>query len=152
MKQTWLTLLVAMGCFLFIGCGEKRPDGMPKLYPVTLVISQEGQPLAQASVSAIPESGFAQFSSGGVTDDSGTVVLFTHGQYKGMPLGKYKVTVQKTIVEDPQKSEADPSPTKIFDVVAAECSSREKTPLSFEVTAGTNQFDLNAGKPVRIKK
>ena len=49
MKTTYSIVLLTLLCFA--GCtSQKLPDGMPKLYPVTMTVTQEGKPLADASV------------------------------------------------------------------------------------------------------
>lgn len=42
---------------LLLGCrgDEPTPEGMPELFPVSLIIFQDGQPLADASIRLIPE-------------------------------------------------------------------------------------------------
>jgi len=85
------------GCFLLLsGCGgQKLPPGIPKLYPATITVIQDGNPLAGAEVVVISTDPSMNWSSGGVTDKNGVVKLRTMGQYDGVPLGKYKVGVRK---------------------------------------------------------
>ncbi|MGL6195669.1 MAG: carboxypeptidase-like regulatory domain-containing protein [Thermoguttaceae bacterium] len=84
----------------FIGCGPKVPADMPKLYPCTVVITQDNQPLEGAVVTLFHQDPSLQkWTAGGLTDVSGKVVLKTQGRYDGVAEGDYKVTVTKTEVE-----------------------------------------------------
>ena len=90
-----LGLIVA---FLCSGCGgQKLPADLPRLYPTTIVILQDGTPLAGAAITLInadPE--VTRYSgSSATTDASGRAVMFTEGMYQGLPAGTYKVTVLK---------------------------------------------------------
>ena len=141
-------LILFCSLMIFVGCnGQKRPAGMPKLYPVTLTITQANAPLVDAVVSVIPEEA-CQWSGGGTTDANGKLELYTQGQYKGIPLGKYKVTVSKEIIENPQMKESDP-PGKRFSVIDSVCGTRETTPLQIDVNESTKEFTLDVGKAVK---
>ena len=72
------------------GCGPKTPDGMPPLQPTTLTVTQEGSPVADATITLKSIDGSNNFTSGGTTGANGVATLVTHGQYKGVPVGKYK--------------------------------------------------------------
>ena len=92
----------AISCILLLaaGCTQQRPDGLPKLYPVSLRVVQEGKPLDGASlVLRTADADALPWTIGGKTDDSGTLVLWTHGKYKGVPAGKFKVVVSKIVNE-----------------------------------------------------
>ena len=105
-------LLILLSLVTFFGCAKQSvPDGLPKLVPVTLTFTQEGAPLTGAVVSLIDPN--IQFLVGGTTDADGTVVLYTHGLYKGAPLGKFKVRVVKT------ESDSTPQPMTMAEIMSS---------------------------------
>jgi hypothetical protein len=150
--------------FLFIvtlfGCSHKSvPDSFPKLVFVTLTLTQDGVPLDGAIVSLIDPN--IQFSVGGTTDTKGIVVLYTHGQHKGAPLGKYKVRIVKT-ESDPvpppprmgtpeyaaHMKEMQKNPPKTYTLVEKQYTKPETTPLELEIN-GTMTQTLDVGKAVK---
>ncbi|MCL2743957.1 MAG: hypothetical protein FWE67_08900 [Planctomycetaceae bacterium] len=91
----------AVCCLLSLsGCnsGPALPSDLPKLTPCALTFTQEGQPLDGAMVTLNPTDGSKWYPSG-ITDEKGTVELYTNGKYKGAPKGKYKVVVKKIYTE-----------------------------------------------------
>jgi hypothetical protein len=154
MKKTFLLLFIVT----FFGCSHKSvPDGFPKLVSVTLTLTQDGTPLSGAIVSLINPN--VQFLVGGTTDAQGSVVLHTHGQYKGAPLGKYKVRVVKT--ESDPAPPAPPTlhgtefeayaklpPPKTYTLIEKQYTQAETTPLELEISRAMIQtFDV--GKAVK---
>ena len=89
---------------IVVGCGPKLPVGMPKLYPVTITVMQDGTPLEGATV--VLSGGSGVWSATGLTDAQGKTNLHTQGQYAGVPEGKFKVAVTKAI------SEGEPPPSR----------------------------------------
>ena len=86
---------------LLSGCGgERLPPGIPKLYPATITVMQDGNPLAYAEVIIMNVDPTVNWSAGGATDKNGTLKLRTMGRYDGAPLGKYKVAVRKRETPD----------------------------------------------------
>ena len=108
-----VSCLFVSSILLFSGCGgEKLPPGIPKLYPATLTVMQDGKPLAGAEVIMINVDPSTSWSAGGVTDQDGVLKLRTMGRYMGAPVGKYKVAVQKIEVPDtklPDEIPTDPA-------------------------------------------
>ena len=87
-----LVLLAGSGCNR-----ENRPPGLPDLYPVTLTILLDDQPLAGALVFLHTENPeIANWTVGSYTDNDGKAIIVTHGQFRGAPAGKFKVCVSKT--------------------------------------------------------
>jgi len=161
MKQLHLlVLLIAV-----IGCsGAPRPAGLPKLYPVTLTIQQEGQPLSGTMVQLVPQNP-SQWGSGGTTDAQGRVNIRTHGQYDGAPEGTYAVvlTKQETLYPMPEEiqrgsredqmawTQNNPNAlAETFDLIQPEFQSPETTPLKVHVDKKAVKQTLDAGKAVRI--
>ncbi|MDO4586224.1 MAG: carboxypeptidase-like regulatory domain-containing protein [Planctomycetia bacterium] len=82
--------------FLFVSCGKPKPDGLPRLYPTRLTVTQDGVPLPGALITLKPNDSSLSFSCGGMTNENGVVEIQTHGQYAGVPEGKYKVIANKS--------------------------------------------------------
>ncbi|MDO5580374.1 MAG: hypothetical protein Q4G69_04525 [Planctomycetia bacterium] len=138
------------------GCsGEKRPDGMPKLYPCRITILQEGKPLANATVDLVSKNGSFKWSIMGTTDANGLAELRTHSLYKGVPSGTFSVAVEKREPEsDPKKLENLPpeqrnKPIKIFSYVDAKYTSSDTSPLEMTVEKSPVSKEFDLGKPVR---
>jgi len=86
---------------LLSGCrGQKLPEGMPKLTPVVLSVTQDGAPLEGAVVSLLPlDSANSRWYASGVTAKDGKATIKTLAQYNGAVSGKHKVTVTKSVYE-----------------------------------------------------
>lgn len=139
-----------------VGCGPKKPDGMPKLYPCELTFTQGGKPVEGVLVNLYPDEGCDQrWRSGGTTDASGVIRPRTEGKFDGVPVGKYKITAFKTIIED------GPAPTeeqiKNGDTNFAAKQRRfvdpqfefpDQTPLRLEVKEGKNAETFDLGDPI----
>ena len=160
MRENWwkwgVTLLSAT-LVLSLGCQrETRPAGMPELHPVALTFTQDGTPLAGATVRLVPQDTSNTWYSGGHTDERGIAVIQTDRKYPGVPAGTYKVTVSK--LEMPAPASADLSPLdappggSTYDLVPSEYAHPDKTPLQLTVTAGENQQEFDLGAAVRIER
>ncbi|MDR2705833.1 MAG: type II secretion system GspH family protein [Planctomycetaceae bacterium] len=164
MQPIFLILLVFL-LFVSFGChGQKRPDGMPELYPCSLNFSMENIPLEGASITLHPiVDSSSTYTAGGTTDKNGKVIVMTSGKYEGAPIGKYHVTVIKTklVFEpgyEPENIKITPSGDEIQDrkarfIIAQDhshskhfvdplLSQKESTPLEVEVKPGKNQFNF----------
>jgi len=171
MKLYVMILPLALGLAVSLGCGPKLPPGMPKLYPVTVTVTfDDGKPVDNANVKfrltdpVLPRT----WLHAGTTDSAGKVILMTEGGYAGIPVGKYSVTIEKFETEkqtDPsvaapsdQKAGPPPMPTPgtvvpRWQLVEDAYLDHAKTPLkNIEVTAGTKEMTLSAGKEQRISK
>ncbi|MDR2755989.1 MAG: carboxypeptidase-like regulatory domain-containing protein [Planctomycetaceae bacterium] len=144
-------ILIGLGLF---GCSEERPDGLPKLQPVSLQFTQDGLPCSEASVHLVPQDE-SPWAVGGSTDTTGTVIFKTHGKFTGVPAGKYKVTVSKV-----EREEVGPKPQNMYesqeivmyDLIDQIYSDPKMTPLEIDVLSGkklSESFDL--GKKIRVK-
>ena len=155
-----LCLIVSL--VLLPGCGQKMPDGMPKLYPVSVSVTQEGKPFADALVSlraSDPSAG--TWTIGGTTDANGRVELYTNG-YRGAPLGKFKVVLVKQENEGAEEHDAAISRgdtaaaqrinVKIWSCVEDRYNDPSQTPLEVEITSGTKTLDVDAGPAVQIAR
>ena len=160
MKFHILLILLCACCLLHIGCSkEKLPEGMPTLGPIKLKLTTDGStPLESASVTLVPENAeMTKWLAGGTTDGQGVCLIRTLGRYDGAPVGKYKVIVQKTIIEGGASGEVTDAggssaggQAKSFHLVGKEYRSPQTTPLEVEVQEKANpDVTLDTGKPVR---
>ncbi|MDO5582160.1 MAG: carboxypeptidase regulatory-like domain-containing protein [Planctomycetia bacterium] len=155
--QYAVLLLFAVG--MCTGCGEKQPEGLPELSPCTITITQEGSPLAQATVLLIPQDpSLKDWSMGGTTDANGKALIRTHGQYNGIPVGEYIVVVNKEErTDDPKansKAVKDPdyvAPKVLFSLVETKYNNPGTTPLKFKMEKETGSATFEVGKKVRVK-
>ena len=160
MKKIFSKAFVALLFPFFLsiaGCGPELPEGMPKLYPCTLTITQDGKPLEGASVILFSmDPNISKWASNGVTDSSGNVVMKTQGKYDGAAAGDYKVLVTKIIVEEgvvlQAETETTPEksiPGKTFSYVEQQYGDPLKCPLTLTVSTGKTTETLDVGKYVK---
>ena len=105
--------LLALGlCVLFtVGCGTKKPDGIPPLYPAKVTVNNGASPIAEASVFLVLQEGTSSgWAANGVTDVNGVAVINTsQGDWKskGAPAGEYKIYITRRpdVKEDPMPDE-----------------------------------------------
>jgi len=144
------------------GCGgEQRPPGFPRLYPVSIKVTQEGTPLADATVSLRISDDSMTWSIGGRTDDQGVATLWTHGKFRGAPVGTFKVALDKVANEGEDEllqalEREDGTAARIqvnsFSFVPAEYNSVETTPIEIEITSRSRMIEVDAGPAVRIRR
>lgn len=150
-RFTGLRCLLLFNVLVLTGCFEKRPDGMPDLVPCTISVIQQGARLADANVALYPLDESKWTASGG-SDASGNAEIHTWGTYRGVPVGKYKVTVTKVDVEKvetrPSGSGRGKSPNS-YHLVDLKLGEKDTTPLEIEVVKGTKRYSVDAGAPVR---
>ena len=152
-------VLVIAGCVRSYG---PRPDGLPRLVPVTIIVSQEGQPLAEAVVTLTPADGGRNWFTGGTTDSNGRVAVHTYGTHRGSPAGKFKVIVTKDSYENMKEYQAAMDRgdkvaarrinVKMFSFVEAQYGDAATTPLEIEVTKKTKILNVDAGPAVKIEQ
>jgi len=88
-----ITLFLSVLAFTFTGCGYRRPAQVKTTGTVTL----DGEPVAQASLMFIPDSGRP---ASGTTNESGAFELSSYGGNDGLPAGNYRVTVTKLVLKE----------------------------------------------------
>ena len=137
-----LSVLLAAGLVGLAGCG----GGGPTL-PVSGIVTLDGEPLANASVTFYPESE-VQGVVGGVakTGSDGKFVVTGAKGDSGLAPGKYKVTVSKGVLKTPSGEESVGAVIEEIDLkdeLPPIYSSPSKTVLSYSVTGD--------GKPIEIK-
>jgi len=134
MRWAWLLIAIAL---LPMGCGSK---GGHK--PVQGTVTLDGQPLDGASVHFYSDEKGGP-SAGALTDSSGKFVIVGQDK-KGLPPGRYKVTVSKIkggVTDEPVVAAVTDADTK--NDLPAIYSDPSKTILSFSVTGD--------GTPIEIK-
>jgi hypothetical protein len=165
MKHIKLFFFLPIALITLSGCGEKLPPDLPKLYPTILTVTQESQPLDNATVQLIPKDN-GKWSATGMTDVAGKVEFYTHGKYKGVPEGTYRVVVQKTLTEESKYSGQVQPPEgvgyekwqqmlaadkpKSYNLVDLKYGSRDNSPL--EITVGSSRDkdqQVDVGKAIR---
>ena len=104
MKKNFVFIMSVFAVALLNGCKkDNRPEDMPPLFPCVITFVQEGTPLEGGAVNLVPADGvIAKYNAVGVTDAQGKATIKTYG-FEGAPVGKYKVTVRKLVVEDGAK-------------------------------------------------
>ncbi len=88
-----ITLFLSVLAFTFTGCGYRRPAQVKTTGTVTL----DGEPVAQASLMFIPDSGRP---ASGNTNKDGAFELSSYGGNDGLPAGNYRVTVTKLVLKE----------------------------------------------------
>ena len=158
-KNSFYPLMPVVFLLVCVGCsGGNRPKDLPRLFPVTLTITMDDQPLADATVMLYAENtADAKWTIGGQTDATGNVTIVSHGQFHGAPAGKFKVCVTKSEMKEsaPERVLASAPtenttmgfqrPTHLVDPLFADSKS---TPLEIEVSPkGTTNLTLSVHKP-----
>lgn len=161
-------LLILLSIFIACSGCSNRPAGMPGLSPCKIIVTQDGAPLAGASVVMINSDTTTgeDWTPMGTTDQSGVAVMRTNAQYDGAAVGKYKIVVTKTETEESKLGPPPPPDSPDYDnwahknaneniasfnVVEATYSSPKTTPHEIEVTKGSNEVKIDVGKPIRVK-
>ncbi|MCL2742621.1 MAG: hypothetical protein FWE67_02095 [Planctomycetaceae bacterium] len=163
MTTTKKYIVLLLVSFLIIsGCGgPDRPSDLPKLYPCTISVTQDGKPLGDALVKLVstePNFKWAVFAQIGT---SGTGKVFTQGLYPGAPEGEYKVVVSKEEETSEKIGSAAPQVGEFGEIIAAptiltvhtlvekQYADAETTPLSITISSKGNDKKFDCGKPVK---
>ena len=153
--------LLAIALLGTAGCNKnQRPEGLPPTHPLTITVTQEGNPLEGATVSLVsPE---LKWVIGGVTNADGQAKMMTHGKFEGAPEGTFNVIILKTVYEgrdeyDAAMARGDSAAAQKIDVKAIQFvedkyTSAKDTPLKAEVKKETKVLDVDAGPVVKITK
>jgi len=161
-----LSLLLASA--LLSGCSN-RPAGMPLLCPCNITVTQDGVPLAGASVLMTNLSDDAvgkAWTPSGTTDSQGVARMKTNAQYEGVAAGKYRVVVEKFETESSKLGPQPPVDSPEYEAWSHKSASEilaqyalveviyssSKTPHEVEIAKGENNHTVDVGKAVRIKQ
>jgi len=98
--SSWKSVFALGACAMFVvGCGPKKPEGIPPLFPAQVTVQDAGSPIANANVLLIGGP-VGSWSTTGVTNASGVAVITTsQGSWKsnGAPAGDYKIYITKVV-------------------------------------------------------
>jgi len=132
-------VLATLYSVVVAGCG--KPGDYPDLIPVSGTVTMDGQPLAGARVSFVPDG--ARPSSG-TTDASGRYELQYTGEYAGAVVGKHRVSISKTAPDPnytPGPEEEDDEPGQV-ETIPKQYRGIDSE-LTAEVKAGANTLDFD---------
>jgi hypothetical protein len=156
--KSFLLVLVLVVVLLFIiGCGDSsRPKDLPKLFPCTVIVTQDGKPLDEAVVKLITqEDNATKYKPVAITGKDGKVIVSTYG-FPGVPVGKYKVVIIKNIDDDiiSKIDDADEQVIvsyKTYRTVEKIFSEPETTPFEIEVTPQSKSIEktFDVGKSIK---
>ncbi len=134
------------------GCGEAQPQLTPAKGKVTL----RGKPLNKVKVRFVPQDQTIKgnFVATGITDDDGSFVLkLSGGEESQCPVGLCKVTIEEgPLPPEARKKLEFENDGSIMDAHMASLKNRPipgslkrltTTPLSFEVSAGQEVYDID---------
>lgn len=131
--------LIALGCS---GCKkDQRPADLPEdMTPCKIILTQEGKPLADATVE-FAYSTQVKYTTSGSTDEKGVATMVTYG-YPGAQQGVAKIVVRKVVTEGASEAEEygeSGDSGSDFNVVGAKYRSAETTDL--EITIGKENVE-----------
>lgn len=95
---------------LLAGCGESEPEETQTLFPVSGLVTMDGQPVTNASVQFHPQASGAagaQATYFGTTDANGKYDLMSSRGTPGCEAGTFTVTVSKFAQKDGSPLPAD---------------------------------------------
>ncbi|MDO5553821.1 MAG: hypothetical protein Q4G68_08665 [Planctomycetia bacterium] len=140
----FLAMIILFGCK-----GEKRPEGFPKLYPCSIRVTQDNEPLANANLILYADTDeYDRWSVGGTTNEQGVATIVTNGKFTGAPQGSFTVVITK---ESQEKRDVAPSgspePEFVFGkacrLVAKDYGAKETSPARVTVKGRTTaQIDV----------
>ncbi|MDR1269469.1 MAG: hypothetical protein LBK82_08085 [Planctomycetaceae bacterium] len=152
MNRLFFVLVFCCGFSGVIGCSDsnpKKPEGFPTLYPVTLILTQEGKPLAETTVTLIAKNK-SKWGSSGFSNTDGKVELKTNG-FIGVPAGQFNIVVTKTISEGMPTTPDETGNPKTYTLIEKIYTDPNTSPLTLEVTSETKDVTLETGKAVKIR-
>lgn len=119
-------LLVAFTSFALLGCSGSSDQ--PKLGRVTGVVTFEENPLPNAEIHFLPETGRG---SAGMTDSNGRYSLRYTEKHNGAVIGTHSVSITTKLPDDTSKPEILPA------------KYNQKSELTFQVKEGDNVADFS---------
>ncbi|MDR2171274.1 MAG: hypothetical protein LBP59_14110 [Planctomycetaceae bacterium] len=158
MMRRFLFVTLISSIMLFIGCSQSaKPLDFPDLYPCTVIITQEGKPVADAIVEFIrQDADNTKYVPVQHTNNKGIAVMTTYG-FTGAPAGKYKIIVTKnvedeTVIKDKDTGEIIIVSETKYKLIDPAYSDTKTTPLEIEVLKEKNvKQTFDVGKAIKIK-
>ena len=161
MRKAFLLVAICVALTFSTSCKrEKRPDGMPDIYPCSIRVVQDGKPLADAEIAIVSsDPQIARFPCGGITDANGIAELKTM-TFKGAPKGSFKVVVSKvewinrpSCYEEAQKNQSEGIKEESYDLVDRKYGDSSTTPLKIEIQENALEpIEIDVGEAVRVSR
>lgn len=129
-----------------LGCAGS--DNLPRMAPVSGVVTLDGQPLTSGQVVLLPEVENKAGLSAATIENDGTFQIHTAG-HEGAPLGKYKVAVTPSMVPSAaMAANSKPKTGMPKGGFAPRYSDQKNTPLRVEVSENPKPgaYDLKLTK------
>jgi hypothetical protein len=152
----WKSILLLLFCVTLVGCGDSsRPSDLPPLNPCKITITQNGVKLSKADVEVVSKDSSVKYrSSSGVTNNNGVTELLTYG-FLGVPIGKYKVLIRKTVLEGAVEQTDKIGAKQVtggidYNLVNVKYQDENTTDLELEIKKGQNEFTFDVGEPVHV--
>ncbi len=165
-RRAFISSSLSLAMVYGVGCSprHKLPAGMSAPVPVSITITQDGQPLADADVSLFPPDLSAKWAMGGRTDANGIAKIYTNGEIEGCPKGEYVVLVRKMeqstdkdlgpepedAIERMKWSEKKAAASHEYSLVDAKYNDVKTSDLKVKVD-GKTEVTLDVGKAVKVK-
>ena len=124
-----MTLFCVTLVFTFTGCGYRRPPQVK----TTGIVTLDGEPVAQASLMFIPDSGRP---ASGNTNADGAFVLSSYGGNDGLPAGNYRVTVTKLVLKDKFQRQLEN-----LEKQAEEAAEEDEESVAFDIEFADNAYE-----------
>ncbi|MDP1796246.1 MAG: carboxypeptidase-like regulatory domain-containing protein [Planctomycetaceae bacterium] len=142
---------MVIACIL--GCSGRLADA-PKTVPVSGIVTVDGSPVANATVTLIPQGqGKEQHGASGTTDEKGKFRLFTANNPGAMP-GSYAVTIQYYVKKDGSTfvmkpdTDMETMSAEIKPALPPKFANPSQTELKLDVPEkGTDKADFALEKP-----
>ena len=169
MKHIFFALLCC-SWICFSGCGEKLPSNFPKVYPMTVKVTDGATPLPQMRVIFYHIGSDGSYASSGTTNDNGVAKVSTAlgGFYKaGLPAGEFVVTVEDIIdistgvppeeqikmsipelnkLTEEQRKKVAEYQRKAPVVLCQKGSVEQRSPIRFNTTEGKNELTIDVAE------
>jgi hypothetical protein len=151
MRQIRLTAVLALALGGLAGCGSG--EGEVKLVPVVGTVTQGGKPLANASLSFIPDPGNKDSTPGTASSDATGYYAAMWLTRSGLAPGSYRVMITADPSAGggatPPEFQADPLMGQFRNAAAQPAAKKSTTPKSefkAQVTDGKDPFDFDLGR------
>jgi hypothetical protein len=144
--------------FFVSGCNHdsSRPSDLPPLFSCTITVLQDEKPLDGAMVRLVPiDASGSKYQASSITDERGLAALSTYG-FAGVPAGRYKVTIMKTIEGDLKYGKDAYGDNAVigsttYHLVDTKFSSAESSPYEIEITGSKAELTADVGKAIKTK-
>ncbi|MCG6154533.1 carboxypeptidase regulatory-like domain-containing protein [Rubinisphaera margarita] len=137
-------LVLGSALLVLTGCGSADESELTELVPVSGQVYLDGQPLARAGVTFLPQEAGMGRPCFGTTDESGMFVLQDAAERSGCPVGLCKVVVTKFARPDgsplPPDMDGASAAAEGIEHIPPQYSNAEKTVLEAIVPESGDEF------------